>query len=964
MANVNLSAHDPNDESVNGSSRHSPKYENSSPHLASNGHENADTLALNPAEEETKGLTEQEMSGPPTDANQATGEFLADAPSMATGHFAAAPTDKSNFVTCDASDAGATQAYDFAKSSHEPSNDFSFDPASADSEDSTDKPGRGVALPKRVGDYDIRSVLGRGGMGVVYRARHRKLGREVALKMVLAGAHASSDQLQRFIIEAQAVAHLQHPNIVQIFEVSEQNGLPYFSLEFVDGMPLDARLKQSMLGDKEAAKLMVTICLAMQYAHDNNILHRDLKPANVLLTRDGIPKVTDFGLAKKLEGEDGSASTRTGTVMGTPSYMSPEQAMGQVKELGPATDQYSLGAMLYELLTGRPPFIGAKPIETIMQVVRAEAVHPRQIRASCPMDLETICLKALQKEPAKRYESCAALAADLQRYLDGKPILARPVSQVEVFGRWCKRNPLVASLCAIATVLLVTIAGVSTYFAQTVAAKNEELGRTNGRLEESLTKVSEQKLELENKNAELGASIAESTRRSVRLQEYVQDVFRSINQLNIVDVPRAKPFRNQLLHKTLPLLDEIVPELLATAQAMPTKMNGLYSLALSYRDQQMGVEAEKILTELIRLAEGRVELKNGSDAARSNLAVLLMELSRIRLELNRDLQASFETANRALAIAEDVMANPKAAADGKGIHKPSQSRLLLSESLMNLGMLYYRIGDSATAKPMFERSFKLQSEIVLSELPDDRAASAEQAKLKNQLARASVLFRSGEPDTARPLCEDAVKQARENLLADPLSPALKSQLAGFVGMWGEYLALIGESEAALNALAEAASLSDDLISQKLDSLEFNRTAAVAYYRLSQWHPDDETSRAYGKKALALRYEIMKGEPENAKFRIHWMNSMARCGPLDEAIKVAEEIASSEKPDSELLLDTARAFCQCAARCQQATRRDELLDRSVQLIKQAISLGFRDLSFNQSDRDLQPLTAKLDLRSLQ
>ncbi len=375
----------------------------------------------------------------------------------------------------------------------------------------------------------------------------------------------------------------------------------------------------------------------------------------------------------------------------------------------------------------------------------------------------------------------------------------------------------------------------------------------------------------------------------------MQDVFRSINELNIVDVPRAKPFRNQLLNKTLPLVDEIVSELPETAQAMPTKMNGLYSLALSYRDQQMGVEAEKILTDLIRLAEGRVELKNGSDASRNNLATLLMELSRIRLELNRDLQASFETANRALAIAEDVMANPKAAADGKGIHKPSQSRLLLSESLMNLGMLYYRIGDSATAKPMFERSFKLQSEIVLSELPDDKAASAEQAKLKNQLARASVLFRSGEPDTARPLYEDAVKQARENLLADPLSPALKSQLAGFVGMWGEYLAMIGEREAALNALAEAASLSDDLISQKLDSLEYKRAAGIAYYRMSQWHPDDETSRANGKKALALRYEILQGEPENAKFRIQWMNSMARSGPIDEAIEVAEEITSTEKP---------------------------------------------------------------------
>ena len=256
-------------------------------------------------------------------------------------------------------------------------------------------------------------------------------------------------------------------------------------------MPLDKRLKEGMLDDREAAQMMLTICRAMQYAHNNKILHRDIKPANILLTCDGSPKITDFGLAKKLEDADESSSTRTGTVMGTPSYMSPEQAKGLIHELGPATDQYSLGAMLYEFLTGRPPFIAAKPIETIMKVVRDEPVAPRQINEACPIDLETICLKALQKAPDKRYASCAEMADDLQRFLDGKPILARPVSRVEAFWRWCRRNPTVAVLTATAAALLIAVAGVSAYSAKSLASKNTLLIQTNADLEESKQKSSQ-----------------------------------------------------------------------------------------------------------------------------------------------------------------------------------------------------------------------------------------------------------------------------------------------------------------------------------------------------------------------------------------------------------------------------------------------------------------------------------------
>ena len=249
--------------------------------------------------------------------------------------------------------------------------------------------------------YEIVGELGRGGMGVVYKARQRGLNRWVALKMVLAGAHAGPSQLARFQTEAEAVARLQHPNIVQIYDVGELDGLPYFSLEYIDGLSLDQKIHRQPQPPREAAHLIETLARAMDYAHENGIIHRDLKPANVLMTSDGKPKITDFGLAKRLE-ED-SSQTKSGTLMGTPSYMAPEQARGEIKEVGPLADVYSLGAMLYELLTGRPPFLASSAMDTIMQVTRDEAMAPTRIVPGTPRDIETICMKCLQKESDKRY---------------------------------------------------------------------------------------------------------------------------------------------------------------------------------------------------------------------------------------------------------------------------------------------------------------------------------------------------------------------------------------------------------------------------------------------------------------------------------------------------------------------------------------------------------------------------------
>jgi WD40 repeat protein len=306
--------------------------------------------------------------------------------------------------------------------------------------------------PPVIAGYEILEELGRGGMGVVYKARQTGLNRLVALKMILAGGYAGAEQLARFRTEAEAIASLQHPNIVQIHEVGEAEGKPYFALEFLEGGSLDGHLRGTPLPPKEAARLVEVLAGAVHAAHRRQIVHRDLKPANILLTADGTPKVADFGLAKRL-GEAGQ--THSGAVMGTPSYMAPEQADGQSKEVGLAADVYALGAILYDCLTGRPPFKAASALDTLLQVVNEEPVPPRRLQPKLPIDLETVCLKCLRKEPAARYASAAELAEDLRRFRAGEPVKARPVGRLARGLRWVRRYPAAATAYGLATLVLV-----------------------------------------------------------------------------------------------------------------------------------------------------------------------------------------------------------------------------------------------------------------------------------------------------------------------------------------------------------------------------------------------------------------------------------------------------------------------------------------------------------------------------
>jgi formylglycine-generating enzyme required for sulfatase activity len=318
--------------------------------------------------------------------------------------------------------------------------------------------GAGREYPEAPG-YEVLGVLGHGGMGVVYRARQLKANRLVALKMIRALGHATPQDRLRFQIETEAVARLQHPHIVQLHEVGEVRGQPYFSLEFCDGGALTEQLKKKRPSPREAAELIETLARAMHYAHLRGVVHRDLKPANVLLTADGTPKITDFGLAKRIDAEARDVS-QSGAVMGTAAYMAPEQAAGKVHDTGPAADVYGLGALLYECLTGRPPFKGPEHV-VLGSVLNDEPAPPSRGAPKVPRDLETICLKCLAKEPARRYASAEALAEDLRRFQAGQPVQARPAGRLERAVKWARRHPAPAALLGVTVLALVALAVLS-----------------------------------------------------------------------------------------------------------------------------------------------------------------------------------------------------------------------------------------------------------------------------------------------------------------------------------------------------------------------------------------------------------------------------------------------------------------------------------------------------------------------
>ena len=848
---------------------------------------------------------------------------------------------------------------------------------------------RGRELPTIPG-YEILAELGRGGMGVVYKARQTRLNRLVALKMVLAGAHAGAPLLARFDREARSVARLQHANIVQIFEIGEHDGLPFFCLEFVDGGPLRDLIDRCPQPPRLAAELVEILARAMHFAHEQNIIHRDLKPENILLTwsappssasvsmkpgsRDRFsslvktpepttvaapltPKITDFGLAKAVE-EASPENTVSGTILGTPSYMAPEQARGDVSALGPLCDLYSLGAILYELLTGRPPFRGATMLDTLDQVRQREPVPVRQLQPSVPPDLETICLKCLQKEPAKRYATCAALADDLAKFLAGRPIAARPVSGPERFWRWCRRNPWIAGLTAASVLFLISTTALALWSAASLAAKNKTIAQEKSAAVKSAA---------EEKKAKTAALAAEKTaaedarlaneQAAIALTTLQRLIDRVQTEKNLEAAPETLEFKRFMMQVALEGVKQVSKRGEGSTSVEATQAAAHMSLGSMFVQLGKMNEAAAEFRKVYEIAKARVVLKKGNDASRRNLAVALQSLAEVEKEIGRDMRASLAHLKEALALWEDIDARPKADDQGLGVTKKDDVKTGLSEMQARVGVTCLRLGDPSGARPHFSKSLAIRRE----RCQDDPANLVYRLDLARALlAMGDVGFRVNDRKNAEASMQECLRIVEDVLRQKPSILGVKQELARACSLTGDYHLRTGDPKTARPLYERALALNEQIVKADSKKFDYQWDLAFAHYRLGLLAlrtSDAAGARAHFERCRTLRETFATQDASNDKRRMELMLALAHCGRHERAAAIAAKLLRGAV-DAELLIDSARCYSQCAAASGgDAGLRDRYTKEAIRLVQSAVDQGYRDVAYLSTEVDFDPLRAE-------
>jgi serine/threonine protein kinase len=728
--------------------------------------------------------------------------------------------------------------------------------------------------------YEILGELGRGGMGVVYRARQIRLNRPCALKMILAGAHADPETTARFLAEAEAVARLQHPNIVQIHHIGEADGLLYFELEYIDGGSLDRRLNGTPWPPPQAAELTEALARGIAEAHRMGIVHRDLKPGNVLIGADGTPKIGDFGLAKSLAIDSGL--TRTDSILGSPGYMAPEQAEGRAKQVGPLADVYSLGAILYELLTGRPPFRGATVLETLELAKTTEPVPPSRLVTRLPRDLETIVLKCLQKAPGKRYDSAAALADDLRRFRGGESIIARPVAFWERGIRWARRRPAIATLAVAVFLLLAALVGLGVLSYQKIdsALQIAEVRRTAA--------------EASQREAIKLSTVADAN--FARARRAVDESFAIVSQSKLMKVPGLRALRADLLGSSMRFYEEFLRE----RRDDPSLTHDLLRTRLRFADvlRELGKanEANEAYETAIAGFERALNDRPGELDLKSGLAdALSFAVS------SRPQEQQIATMRRIVALREEVFS-------GRRSDRGSKRDLALACS-----RLYERVKEArpAEALALLEQSAALRLELA-EESPEDpdaidgvftsffklaRVAGSSQwldlHRRALELGRMSMRMRPNDVLTANDLLV-----ATQDAVAALWDSARKDEA-------------IAELRRSAQALGEVAGANPDTPSIQDLYLLMSRNLAD---RLAELNQRDEAVRALLESKPALERFSQESAADIAESANRSLALAQRLG----------EIKPRLSPD-------------------QKVQRDELLDRAVSEYRSAVAAGWRGLA---------------------
>ena len=690
-----------------------------------------------------------------------------------------------------------------------------------------------------VAGYELLHELGRGGMGVVYKARQVRLNRLVALKMIRSGELAGTEEIQRFHSEAEAAAQLDHPGIVPVFEVGEDNGQCFFSMGLVAGEGLDTRLKDGPLAPRDAAELMCSIARAVQYAHEQKIVHRDLKPANVLMDADGNPRITDFGLAKRVDADSGM--TATGQVMGTPSYMPPEQAAGRIEKIGPQSDVYSLGAILYAVLTGRPPFQAANVLETLEQVRHREPVSPRQLNPAVDKDLETICLKCLDKEISRRYSSARAFEEDLTRYLEGRPIIARPVGRSVRVVRWCRRNPLGAGI--IVLLLILAIGGPTMAIVQSNLRRRAN--EATDRADAEATKAKE--------------ALAKERRTNRDLESTVHQWVAATKNSRLLKDPRFKQELKEFLQQARRHYEGFIRDHIDDSDPQ-TQAKVVQALVdMGYINSQSGSKPEAVATYLQLkqfLRKRTIDGERISRGDREKIVLCCNNLGSLYQSLG-DTAKSQREYDEALRLISEMAAEEPA-------NLKYQDDLALAHH--NLGTLHRVRGNSGKALSEYRQALRIR-EKLLKAAPDSVMSRRQLASLLMHLADLFAAYSRAEE--AVPVYQRTLAIQKKLAREDPSNHEIANELALTFNNFGILYDDLGKSDESMKTYRAALALRIALVREQPTVTMYHRELAGVHHNIAllQSHKKELVKAlASHRKALTIREKLAADNPGVTQFQ--------------------------------------------------------------------------------------------------
>jgi tetratricopeptide (TPR) repeat protein/tRNA A-37 threonylcarbamoyl transferase component Bud32 len=820
------------------------------------------------------------------------------------------------------------------------------------------------------GDYETISILGQGGMGVVYKARQLSLNRLVALKMIRNAEFASEDQVRRFQNEAEAVATLDHPGIVPIYEVGTYEDQRYFSMKLVEGQGLDKKLGELAKDPRTAARIVAEVADAINHAHQRGILHRDLKPANILLDDQGHTHVTDFGLAKRIE--DNAGLTVSGAIMGTPSYMAPEQAAGRSSLITTVSDVYGLGAILYAVLTGRAPFASDSVMNTLDQVRNSPPQPPTRMNAKLPRDLEVICLKCLEKDPRHRFASAQALADDLNRWLRGEPIAARPVGPVVRLRMWAKRKPALAGLsAALIAASIAGVIGVTWQWSEAVSQRNraqrardeaihqEQTARTaeaEARIARDHAVASEKNAFAARAQAEQNAQVAgmQATLALNTIQDLVSQVQKGIQGPGLYDLKTA------LLDSALKRINGVAGIYEKSTSKEATTAAALMELGKIYRQLGQTRKAFSAYQKCLEITKERVKIKNYSDPSRQNLANTYFELAFCSEELNRDMKAALNYNQDGLKLYEAIYQKPKL--DDFPLDRKIV-RAGLAEAYTRVGVTQYRMGELTAALENYRKAYNLRRELA-DEVKDN--PRLKQDLSYSLMALAETNFRLGDRALADDFYRQVLEQREAMAKLKPNDLPTLKELGDVYYMIGEFKLRCGDLAAARRNLENSRDRRKDLVDREPRNVVFGRDLGLILYRLgnlADLEKNADVAKRQYAESLKIREDLAKISEANDRRQTELMLALAHAGQTVRALELADRFSAGPNVDREQRIFLAACYAQVARATplEKAEQIQTALVKAVGAVRTAVGEGFRDRVYLETEPDLEPIRYRDDFK---